>query len=296
LSEGRAERALELSGATDSRGQHLELRLPAELSVNELVEQARKIEEAVRRVMVEGEHYGTIPGVEKPSLWKPGAEKLCRLFQLDPQFEDPVERFHEDGHYSATVRCTLWHIPSGMRVASGLGSCTSRESKYAYRQALRRCPACGAEAIIKGRAEYGGGWLCFKKKGGCGARFKDGEKPIVEQEAGRIANPDLPDTFNTVLKMAAKRALVAAVLNGTAASDIFADSSAVDPRNAGEATEEDVAELRRLAGLAGRSEVEIDAIVDHHKTGEGGAGYVKASWVDDQIAMLRRHLEEAGRA
>jgi hypothetical protein len=34
------------------------------------------------------------------------------------------------------------------------------------------CPVCGVVgAIIKGKPEYGGGWLCFQKKGGCGAKF-----------------------------------------------------------------------------------------------------------------------------
>jgi hypothetical protein len=44
------------------------------------------------------------------------------------------------------------------------------------------CPKCGAAAIIKGKAEYGGGWVCFKKKGGCGAKFAydpaEGEPPV----------------------------------------------------------------------------------------------------------------------
>ena len=35
-----------------------------------------------------------------------------------------------------------------------------------------RCPSCGkAGAIIKGKDEYGGGWVCFIKKKGCGAKF-----------------------------------------------------------------------------------------------------------------------------
>lgn len=34
------------------------------------------------------------------------------------------------------------------------------------------CPSCGKNAIIKGKKDYGGGYLCFKKKNGCGAKFK----------------------------------------------------------------------------------------------------------------------------
>ncbi len=44
---------------------------------------------------------------------------------------------------------------------------------------------------------------------------------IVGQEVGRKENPDIADTYNTVLKMAKKRAFVDASLTATAASDIF---------------------------------------------------------------------------
>ena len=36
--------------------------------------------------MQQGIDYGTIPGTKKPTLLKPGAEKLCRLFNLRPNF------------------------------------------------------------------------------------------------------------------------------------------------------------------------------------------------------------------
>ena len=43
------------------------------------------------------------------------------------------------------------------------------------------CPSCGKKgAIIKGKEEYGGGYLCYKKKGGCGAKFKDLPKQVLE--------------------------------------------------------------------------------------------------------------------
>jgi hypothetical protein len=86
------------------------------------------------------------------------------------------------------------------------------------------CPECGKDTIIKGKAEYGGGWICYAKKGGCGAKWPDDSeqaRTFETTEIGRVDNPDLADTFNTVLKMADKRALIAAVLNGTAASDVF---------------------------------------------------------------------------
>ena len=166
-------------------------------------------------------HYGVIPGCQKPSLWKPGAELLCVLFRLDPQYSDPPRLEREGDHLTVISTCTLWHIPTGQRMGSGQGSCSTRESKYAYRTAARVCPKCGQPAIIKGKEEYGGGWVCFKKKEGCGAKFADEDAAITGQVVGRVANEDLADQENTILKMSNKRALVAAVLNVTAASDIF---------------------------------------------------------------------------
>lgn len=190
------------------------------LSIVDVRAQVNLIQQVMREVMHKDEHYGVIPGTgTKPTLLKAGAEKLCLTFRLDPQYE--IEQKQDGKHLTVMSKCTLWHIPSGQRYGSGMGSCSTLESKYAYRTSKRKCPACGAEAIIKGKEEYGGGWLCFKKQGGCGAKFRDDAEEITSQPAGRVPNEDVADQYNTVLKMANKRSLVAAVLNATAASDIF---------------------------------------------------------------------------
>ena len=109
----------------------------------------------------------------------------------------------------------------GESIGEGLGSCNSWEKKYRYRKAERVCPECGKSAIIKGKQEYGGGYVCFGKKGGCGAKFKDGDPSIEGQEVGQVKNPDPSEQVNTIDKMAQKRAFVAAVLISTNASDYF---------------------------------------------------------------------------
>lgn len=189
------------------------------MTVPQLREQVNLIQNVMKEVMHKDEHYGVIPGCAKPSLYKAGAEKLCLVFRLDPQYE--ITERQEEGHLTITSKCTLYHITSGKRLGSGMGSCSTKESKYAYRTASRVCPECGKETIIKGKEEYGGGWLCFAKKGGCGAKFENGSKAIESQAQGRVPNEDIADQYNTVLKMANKRSLIAGVLNVTAASDIF---------------------------------------------------------------------------
>ena len=200
--------------------------MPAEMTIEELVARTRKVQDAMRAVMKDGEHYGVIPGTPKPTLLKPGAEKLLNLFMLDPEYA-AVREVEDGAHLTITSTCTLYHIGTGARLGSGMGSCSTRESKYAYRNAKRVCPKCGADAINKskfpprGRREETPGWYCYAKVGGCGVEFGADDPAITGQVLGRVDNPDKPDAYNTVLKMANKRSLIAAVLNVTAASDIF---------------------------------------------------------------------------
>jgi hypothetical protein len=211
-----------------ARVEELDLGVPVE----QLIARVEKIREVQKRVMKLDVHYGNIPGVKKPSLFKPGAEMLGMTFQLAPTFKT-VEHYDGD-HLEVVVTCTLTHIPTSLDVGSGLGSCSTKETKYAYRQGERKCPKCGEAAIIKGKEQYGGGWLCWNKpeknKHGCGAKFADGDKSIEGQEAGRVANPDLADAYNTVRKMACKRAHVAAILFACGASDLFTQDVEDMPR------------------------------------------------------------------
>jgi hypothetical protein len=203
-----------------------------ELSVEEIVAQKDKIKQIMEAVMTEGVHYGRIPGVDKPSLFKPGAEAIDVALRLAPHYESE-KIWHDDGHLTVVAKCVLKHIPTDLTIATGEGLCTTKEERYAFRQSKRSCPNCGVEAIIKGKAEYGGGWVCWKKEGGCGSTFPDGAHEIESQKEGKVPNPNIADLYNTVLKMADKRSLIAAVLNGTAASDVFTQDAEDRPRATG---------------------------------------------------------------
>ncbi|HYE91110.1 MAG TPA: hypothetical protein VEA38_08830 [Terriglobales bacterium] len=196
-----------------------------ELSVEELLGQVTKIQLVMQKAMKENEHFGKIPGTDKPTLLKAGAEKLCLVFRLAPSYA--VDTLRDGNDLTITSTCTLTHIPTGMVWGSGMGSCSTRESKYAYRNAKRVCPKCGKDTINRSKyppreaPRMAPGWYCHTKAGGCGENFLHDSPAIVSQEIGRVENPDKADQYNTVLKMANKRSLVAAVLNVTAASDIF---------------------------------------------------------------------------
>ena len=184
------------------------------------------VKEFIGGVLREGVDFGIIPGSTKPTLLKAGAEKMTSFFGfqvrilLSEKTEDWTGEQHQgEPFFYYRYRVQLWR--GDVLVAEGEGSANSWEKKYRYRQSERVCPKCGKTTIIKGKEEYGGGWICFTKKGGCGAKFADEAPDIINQQLGQIKNPDPADIVNTLQKMAQKRGLVAPVLIATNTSDYF---------------------------------------------------------------------------
>ncbi len=196
------------------------------MDIQQAVLRRQAIIDFTRAVMKPAIDYGRIPGTSKDTLLKPGAEKLTTLFGLSPRFEIVEKELdwtgnNHDGEpfFYFQYRCALWR--GDLLAGEGLGSCNSWEKKYRYRKAQLSCPECGKEAIIKGKAQYGGGWICWNKKGGCGCKFPDGDERIEKQEQGDVPNENPADLVNTLDKMAQKRALVAATLIAVNASEFF---------------------------------------------------------------------------
>lgn len=198
------------------------LTLPDEDQFRHDMQAINRFQQIVRSTMIVDLDYGIIPGTQKPTLLKPGAEKIAKLLGLSDQYEilDKSEDWHQP-LFRYLIKCRLIHLATGSIISEGLGECNSMESKYRWRESKRKCPVCGVEAIIKGKEQYGGGWLCFKKTGGCGAKWEDGEPEIEGQTIGRVENDDIYSQVNTILKMAKKRALVDAALSAGRLSDIF---------------------------------------------------------------------------
>lgn len=184
-------------------------------SPHDLIAQVRTIQEVMRAVMKKDEHYGIIPGTgDKPTLLKPGAEKLCLLFRLKAGYEILPGSEASDSFIRFIIRCSLIHIPTGQVWGEGIGTCNSHEAKYRYRSTNTGQPVPKEYWETRDPAILGGPQFKARKVSGEGgpARWV-----IYEQ----IEHDNPMDFDNTIVKMAEKRALAAAVLNATAASDIF---------------------------------------------------------------------------
>jgi len=179
------------------------------------------LQDVMRDVMRDGEHYGVIPGCgDKPTLLKAGAEKLMLTFRLAPETEVEVIEM-ANGHREYRVKVTLYSITSGVKLGTGVGSCSTMESKYRFRGGweltdqevpkdywkLRNNSPDRAQAILGGK--------------GFAARKGDDGRWMIAVKAERVEHDNPADFYNTILKMAKKRALVDAVLTSTAASDCF---------------------------------------------------------------------------
>lgn len=154
--------------------------------------------EVMKSCMVKDMHFGVIPGVQKPSLFKAGAEKLMATFRLSAN--PVVEDLSKDGEIRFRVKVEI-NAKDGSFVGAGIGECSSQEEKYMWRAAV-----CQEEFDITDEAKRR---IKFKKNYG-------GEVQKIMQIR---CNPS--DLANTILKMAKKRALVDGVLTATGASDLF---------------------------------------------------------------------------
>ena len=185
-----------------------------ELSVEDVRDHVNKVQNLLRSVMKESEHYGKIPGIKKTSLLKPGAEKLCLLFMLVPRFIIKTTNM-DNGHREHEVTCSMYHSKTEAFRGEGVGSCSTMESRYRWRKDSENTGKPVPKSYWDNRDIKligGKGFSTKKDEDGLWMIFKDGD---------RIENPDIADQYNTVLKMAKKRAYLDATITATRTSDIF---------------------------------------------------------------------------
>lgn len=164
----------------------------------------------VERRFKEGHHFMHIPGMPKeqrPHLCDPGISLIAAGYHLRPEYKVLESITDDEGNYSVALECSYIHIPTETKVTAGLGTATTKEVKYAYRWVrLPEVPAGIDRDTLPVRER------------------RDGVKVY------RVDNPDIGDLYNTIWKMAAKRAEGDAVLKLPGCSELFAGYKIEPPR------------------------------------------------------------------
>ncbi|HRR29065.1 MAG TPA: hypothetical protein P5270_06850 [Victivallales bacterium] len=114
-----------------------ELIIPKDQAISKM-EAIKAFQEIVKEQLKEGEDYGRVPGVQKPFLFKSGAEKILSILGVvydEPEYTETWGKVEVEGieipYYE--VVCKVKARVNGEIVGFGVGSCNSLEKKYCYK-------------------------------------------------------------------------------------------------------------------------------------------------------------------
>lgn len=165
------------------------------------------IRQVTREVLQEGTDYDTIPGTQKPTLLKPGAENMLRFFGLGHRIElNESVKDWESGFFYFSYKVTVFKlIGEGEEfvLSECEGSANSKESRYADRW------------VPQWRLKDHG----IDDPSGLESRDRENDRGPYKEY--KVKNKDIFSLVNTLQKMAIKRALVGAALQATGASGLF---------------------------------------------------------------------------
>lgn len=203
-------------------------------------------------IMKKDMDYGVVPGTgSKPSLLKPGAEKLRFVYGLGTEEQMTDKTIDLDkGFISYSYKVSVKN-KDGIILAECEGNCNSYETKFRYLWVQESALPAGIDkskltsrtskmtefdfAITKAEttgqygkpAEYWNKWKTAIQNGTAKMTTRDTQKgkSMKAWEMGgtmyRVQNPDIMGMMNTIMKMAQKRAFVGAMLLATGASEFY---------------------------------------------------------------------------
>lgn len=144
--------------------------------------------------------YGVIPGTKKPTLFKPGAEIMAGIYRLDPDYH-LVESYEPERVKNWSRPVKKWDAgDKRMKSVYKDGQPMMEQGQTVGRYEVRAC--------------------CTLRHIGSGSTVGQGIGSCNSWET-KYLTADLDDAKNTVLKMAQKRAYVAAVLSACRLSAFF---------------------------------------------------------------------------
>jgi len=167
-----------------------------EITVQGIADTLTMIYDLMETTMKKGIDFDVIPGCgDKPALLQPGAIKVKSLFNLGHSFE----LVHTDlggGHREYQCIVTLYSRKSSNPVGSGVGVCTTMESKWRYRWDNTEKQVPKEYWDTRNSQILGGRQYAPRKKGKVWVIFE------------KIEHDNPADYYNTCAKMAEKRGLV----------------------------------------------------------------------------------------
>ncbi len=106
------------------------------ITLNDAKDRLRLLNGFIKDMMTPGIDYGLIPGCNKPTLLKPGAEKLCEFYSYGKLAEviNRVENW-DNGFFHFEVKVILFSKRTGETESVGLGCCNSKEKQYKNKDA-----------------------------------------------------------------------------------------------------------------------------------------------------------------
>lgn len=149
--------------------------------------------------MVKDTDFGLIPGTQKPSLWKPGAEKLLFFHGYGVRLESMPNTVldWQNNFWNFEYKASIFNKRTGTVVAETIGSCNSREPKFLYQWVNeKKLPIGYDRATLQTRdGKYG--------------------------KEYRVQNTEQAGQVNTFQKISQKRAFVGATLIACRAGFFF---------------------------------------------------------------------------
>ena len=200
------------------------------IPITAMIRRRDSVIEIFHLIMKKDVHYGVIQGCgDKPVLLKPGAEAVCSTFQVAPEYSITKTEL-PNGHREYEVVCELKNIRTGVSMGQGLGSASTMEKKYRYRtgDVLTTDPITKEYWDAKNKNDYGK--MKELSAGRHPKKTADGQW-FWALQGDKVENEDPADQYNTVLKIAKKRALQDSVITSTACSDLFTQDvdETIDP-------------------------------------------------------------------
>ena len=153
-------------------------------AVSETLSKVKALQATLKSILVEEHDYGKIKGCgDKPTLLKPGAEKILMALGITSSYEliEHTENFEGKGFFAYTVKCTLHK--NGQKITEGLGHANSKEKKWAV------------ESVFESELPEGTDKSLLKKR-----KIETSKGTFTKYEVDADAN----SKANTILKMAKK--------------------------------------------------------------------------------------------